>query len=315
MITWTPPIGYPPSTIVFATVVTDFNPWAANEQQLSATNVFEVVVQAVHDGPGLPEQPDVVVVEMSELLVTNNATVYDLPARSLTYSLVDPPPGATIGTNGLISWIPDESQGPGTNVITTVVLDDGLPPLGATNQFKVVVQELNSPPVLALVEGRTLEGQQLLVVTNAATDSDLPRNNISYALAGPTGALIDSLGVITWMPQPGQIPSTNVFTTVATDSNPWAINAPSLSATNTFTVVVVSPISLVIESLRIENGMAVITWGSTAAGTYRLQFKENLAEATWTDADPEVVATGASCSATNVFGTASVRFYRIVRVR
>jgi hypothetical protein len=315
IITWTPTTGDVPSTNVFTTVVTDFNPWAVNEQYLSGTNTFEVVVQAVHHGPRLPNQPNVVVAELTELLVTNTATANDLPALALSYLLIDPPPGASVDTNGVISWIPTELQGPGTNAITTLVFDSGAPSLSVTNQFEVVVEEINSPPSLPILQGRTLEGGQLLVVTNVATDSDFPPNSIRYLLEGPEGAIINSEGIIAWLPQPDQVPSTNVFTTIATDDNPWAVNASSLSATNTFTVVVVPPVALVIESLRIENGMAVITWDSAAGGTYRLQFKEDLAQADWIDAHSEVAAAGASCSATNVLGTASVRFYRIVRVR
>ena len=56
--------------------------------------------------------------------------------------------------------------------------------------------------------------------------------------AAPAGADIDTNGVITWTPTVAQVPSTNVFTTVVTDSNPWAVNAQHLSATNSFTVVV-----------------------------------------------------------------------------
>ena len=56
--------------------------------------------------------------------------------------------------------------------------------------------------------------------------------------SGPPNAIIDTNGLITWQPQPGQVPSTNLFTTVVTDYNPDAINAQQLSATNQFTVVV-----------------------------------------------------------------------------
>ena len=73
-----------------------------------------------------------------------------------------------------------------------------------------------------------------LTVTNAATDSDLPANALSYRLEGaPEGAAIDAQGVITWTPTEAQGPSTNLITVVVTDDG-----SPALSATNTFTVVV-----------------------------------------------------------------------------
>ena len=73
-----------------------------------------------------------------------------------------------------------------------------------------------------------------LTVTNAATDSDLPANVLSYRLEGaPEGATIDAQGVITWTPTEAQGPSTNLITVVVTDDG-----SPALSATNTFTVIV-----------------------------------------------------------------------------
>src|SRR5205823_3826162 len=51
-------------------------------------------------------------------------------------------------TNGIITWTPAPAQGPGTNVITTIVMDDGSPPMGATNSFTVFVIDTNMPPVI-----------------------------------------------------------------------------------------------------------------------------------------------------------------------
>jgi hypothetical protein len=63
----------------------------------------------------------------------------DLPPTLLTYALVAPPAGASIDTNGVITWTPTQAQGPSTNTITTVVTDNGVPSLSATNSFAVVV--------------------------------------------------------------------------------------------------------------------------------------------------------------------------------
>ncbi|HWX19055.1 MAG TPA: Ig-like domain-containing protein, partial [Candidatus Binatia bacterium] len=239
VITWTPVVTQVPSTNIFTTVVTDYNPWAFNAQHLSATNSFTVVVNAIHNGPSLPAQTNRTVVELSMFALTNTATDADVPPRALTYALLAPPSGATIDANGVITWTPTEAQGPGTNLITTVVSDDGTPLLSATNSFSVTVLESNSPPVLPAQTNRTLVGMAMLVVTNTASDSDIPTNTLTYVLqTGPTNAAIDTNGVITWTPVVAQVPSTNVFTTVVTDYNPWAFNAQHLSATNSFTVVV-----------------------------------------------------------------------------
>jgi hypothetical protein len=239
IITWSPAASDVPSTNVFTTVVTDSNPWAGNSQHLSATNSFVVVVEAVHNGPSLSSQPAMAVDELTTLRITNTASDSDIPALTLTYTLLDPPAGAIIDTNGIITWTPTEAQGPSTNFITTVVSDSGAPELSATNVFEVVVREINQAPVLPVQTNRTIAGMTMLVVTNTASDPDIPVNALSYALlVAPTNAVIDTNGIITWTPAYAQVPSTNEFETVVSDFNPLAVNEQSLSATNSFFVIV-----------------------------------------------------------------------------
>src|SRR5207253_6952031 len=144
----------------------------------------------------------------------NTATDPDLPANNLTYTLLLAPTNAVILSNGLIVWTPNETQGSSTNIFTTMVTDDGSPPLSATNTFTVVVNEVNSPPVLAAQPDRTIAELAQLVVTNTATDPDLPVNSLVYTLlVAPANAAISSNGIITWTPTESQGPSTNTFTT------------------------------------------------------------------------------------------------------
>src|SRR5205823_2395408 len=162
-----------------------------------------------------------------------------LPVNTLSYSLQNPPPGATIDNNGVINWTPTEAQGPSTNTLTTVVTDNGIPPLSATNSFTIIVTEVNTPPSLPAQPDRTIYGLTTVLVTNTATDADIPVNTLNYVLLeAPTNAVIDSNGVISWTPVAEQVPGTNVITTVVTDDNPWAINQQHLSATNSFNVIV-----------------------------------------------------------------------------
>jgi len=233
-IVWTPTEAQGPSTNIITVVVTD-----NGSPSLSVTNSFIVTVNEVNRAPAFPVQVDLTINELSTLIVTNTAVDLDIPANSIVYALFNPPDGVQIDTNGIVTWTPSESQGPGTNTITIVATDDGQPPLSTTNSFTVVVNEINSPPVLPSQTDRTIVALGSLVVTNTASDSDLPANSLSYALTdGPPNALIDTNGVITWTPTIVQVPGTNIFTTVVTDYNPWAIDAQQLTATNTFVVVV-----------------------------------------------------------------------------
>src|SRR5207253_2593302 len=160
-----------------STIVTDngFPP-------LSDTNVFNVTVTDVNSAPVLPNQADRTINELATMVVTNSAIDSDIPANIVTYALVNPPDGAQIDTNGIITWTPTEAQGPSTNLITTVVTDNGAPPMSATNTFSVVVTEINSAPVLPLQTNLTVNELTTLIVTNKAADPDIPANILTYTL-------------------------------------------------------------------------------------------------------------------------------------
>src|SRR5439155_952564 len=87
-------------------------------------------------------------------------------------------------------------------LITVKVTDNGAPPLSATNSFMVVVREVNSAPVLTVPANQTIDELSTLVVTNTASDGDLPANTLSFGLvSAPTGVLLDAnSGVLTWTP-------------------------------------------------------------------------------------------------------------------
>jgi len=66
--------------------------------------------------------------------------------------------------------------------MTTVVTDNGAPPLSATNSFAVFVTDANTAPALTFQADRTIAELTTLVVTNTATDTDVPVNTLTYAL-------------------------------------------------------------------------------------------------------------------------------------
>jgi hypothetical protein len=262
--------------------------------------------------------------ELTTLTVTNTATDSDIPANTLAYSLTVNC-GAALITNasisgsGVITWTPTEAQGPSTNTFTTVVTDNGVPPLSATNTFTVVVNEVNSAPVLPGVTNYTINELTTLTVTNTATDSDIPANILTYTLTVTniesvvTNASISSSGIITWTPSEGQGPSTNIFVTVVTDNG-----LPPMSATNTFTVVVQHPPTgpsnppPVIQAFAVNSGIATITWTTVTNRTYRLQYTETLTNISWIDVPPDILASGSIITMTNSVGSDLQRQYRVI---
>jgi hypothetical protein len=263
-------------------------------------------------GPVLAAQPYRTIAELTQLTVTNSATDANTPAANLTYTLVNPPAGATINTTGVIQWIPTETQGPGNYSLTTIVSDNASPPLTATNSFGVTVTEINLPPALPSQINRTIAELTTMRVTNTASDPDIPLNNLSYVLVGaPAGATISVQGIIQWMPADAQRPSTNIINTVVTDDG-----VPPLSATNSFTAVAqrLAAQPPVLQSLAISNQVASVRWTSIAGYLYRLQSCDDLSSTTWSNTGFELMATSSSSEGTNLINGASQRFYRVVLV-
>jgi subtilisin-like proprotein convertase family protein len=216
----------------------------------------------------LATPPNTNINEMTTLTVTNAATDANtnltlsyvveisvdtnaMTANGWPLNYVGTVPAPVISNNGIITWTPSEAQGPGVYIITTIVVDNGLPPSSAQNSFIVTVNEVNTPPFWpANVPSQTnyiINDLSTLTVMNTATDTDIPPNPLTYQLAGPTptNATIDTNnGVITWTPTLAQAGTTNTFVTIVTDTNAFALVNQSLSATNSFTVIVTTLINL-----------------------------------------------------------------------
>lgn len=158
------------------------------------------------------------------------------PGDTLTFTLENAPSGATINSaSGAFTWTPTEPQGPGTNVMTVRVTDNGSPNLTDAKSFTVVVNEVNVAPVLAAITDRNLNEGLPLGVTATATDVDLPSNLLTYSLdASPAGVSIHpASGALNWTPGEAQGPGVYDLTLRVTDNG-----SPALFATRTFRVTV-----------------------------------------------------------------------------
>jgi hypothetical protein len=255
--------GSPGHTYDFYSVATDNvgNQEAAPSSAQASTTVTIPFL-------ALPQQTNLVVDELTMMVVTNTATEANPSAYPLSYVLLGAPSGATIDTNGIITWIPSQAQSPGTNVLTTTVTDAATPPNSATNTFTVIVNEVNVAPVLAIIGTQTVNELTLLTVTNTASESNI-HSSLGYALVNPPAGMgIDTNGVITWTPQQNQSPGTNLVTTVVTNSNPYDLVNPYLSATNTFTAIVnevnVAPVLPVLGAQTV-NELTLLTVTNTAS--------------------------------------------------
>ncbi|MDB6026556.1 MAG: hypothetical protein JWM68_2779, partial [Verrucomicrobiales bacterium] len=112
--TWTPSESQGGNTYPITVRVTDNgSPVASDSETISVT------VEDVNSAPVFSVIADQVANESSLFTFTPSVTDSDLPAQTLTYALLVRPQGMTINTNsGVISWTPNEADGPETNQVT-----------------------------------------------------------------------------------------------------------------------------------------------------------------------------------------------------
>lgn len=112
-----------------------------NVTALTSVQTVALLVDSNNVAPILPLQADRGINPLDCLRVTNTASNAEAPIQSLAYALVNAPPGAQVDTNGVITWTPTLQQSFTTNVFTTVVTDNGVPALSATNSFTVFTSD------------------------------------------------------------------------------------------------------------------------------------------------------------------------------
>ncbi len=171
---------------------------------------------------------------------------------------------------------------------------------------------INTAPSLAAIPSRTAHAGSPAIVTASATDPEAPPQTLNYSLdAAPAGAVIDpGTGVFNWTPGSADVGTTNMVTIRVTDNG-----TPIQSVAQSFSVVVVAPV--VIASAVIADDAIVLTWNSIPGQTYRIQYKDNVTDAEWTDlTDVTAEAETASefCGLADELGLIPQRFFRIVVV-
>jgi hypothetical protein len=142
------------------------------------------------------------------------------PPAELKYSLVKPPKGAHLDpATGEFSWTPTEAQGPKTYTLTIRAAVPGHENLHDEKAIKVVVKEVNQPPVLTEIEDRTVTDKAPVMFPVDAKDTDLPPRDIEYTLlqGAPAGATLGSVsGLFEWPAQDFE-PGTYPFTVIVTE--------------------------------------------------------------------------------------------------
>jgi hypothetical protein len=231
LFSWTPSAAQAGSSVSITVQVTD-----SGLPSATASRSFKVTATPPNTAPTLAPVPNLLATAGSPITVQLSAADSDVPAQTLTYSLVAGPGSATLNpTTGSFSWSPTSAQAGSAYPVTVRVTDSGSPPLSASQTFTIAVAAPNTAPSLATVANQLVVAGSLLSLKLHGTDSDLPAQSLSYGLvSGPAGAAVDqSSGTFSWTPLQAQAPSTNSITVQVTDSG-----NPPLSCSRTFVVVV-----------------------------------------------------------------------------
>ncbi len=169
----------------------------------------------------------------------------------------------------------------------------------------------NRYPALAPIPDANLVTGDTLAFTASATDPDLPPQLFTYSLAAgaPTNATINAAnGMFTWTPSPSQTPGTNLITVRVTDSG-----IPALSAARTFKAVVLAGFR-VNSIVQQPNGDIVLSIGATVGKTYRVEYKNDLNVAEWTQLGTDQVAASTPLIIIDNLGGSPQRFYRVIQL-
>lgn len=148
--------------------------------------------------------PKQTVNENEPLTITPTIHLEGVSEGEVKYGMISGPPGAKINPKtGVFTWKPSEAHGPGTHKVELAVRTTGTQKLQATRKFSIVVNEVNTAPVILGVGDQTVEAGETLKFLIRATDPDEPPQAIEYRFgkAVPTGARLDPhSGSFEWTP-------------------------------------------------------------------------------------------------------------------
>jgi hypothetical protein len=270
----------------------------------------------------------------------SNETTYTVPTTSTNQppSIVSQPASQTVVVGGNVSFSVTAS---GTGPLSYQWRRNGANLAGATSatlsltgvttnqagNYRVVVNNLvgtatssaavltvallpvtsNTAPVLAAVADRIIHSGTLLMITNVASDTDVPANAFTFSLnaGAPTAASIGAAdGIFAWPTTDADANTTNQISVRVTDNG-----VPPLSSVRSFVVRVV-PRPL-LTSLTVSNQIVNVAWTALVGQAYRLQFTTNLFTPNWIAMSPDVTAESATATHTNAFDPAVKKFYRV----
>jgi hypothetical protein len=205
---WTVSLGAPVTWTTFTNIIAYTGSQTATNGLFTfldtnaplAAKFYRLLLVQATNSLTLPLQTNFTASLSATVTVTNTA-VDSRTNAVLTYSLTNSPAGAGIGTNGIITWTNAMPAGLAAR-FNTMVTDDSLPPLIATNTFTIFVAPLPS------ITNVTVTATNVVLQWAAPTNDQF---NVQWTT--------NLMPVISWFTFPGNLTSTNgIFR--FTDTNP-----------------------------------------------------------------------------------------------
>ncbi|HLP76248.1 MAG TPA: cellulase family glycosylhydrolase [Candidatus Paceibacterota bacterium] len=133
----------------------------------------------------------------------------------------------------------------------------------------------NTPPTLAAIANQTVNVGQTVAFTANATDTNQPPQTLTFTLlAGATNATLNTnSGAFSFRPLVTQANSTNNFTLKVTDNG-----TPSLSATQSFAVVVNPLVAPTVNSVSAAGGQFSFSVSGQSGPDYAIETSTNLTQ-------------------------------------
>ena len=239
------------------------------------------------------------------------------PGQSLTYSLINnPPAGASIdAVTGSLKWTADESQGPGDYILTVQVTDNGVPPLSASVDIHVHVNEVNTPPGIQSIGTQVGASDVPLHFFVVAIDSDIPAQQIAFSLppGSPLGAAINpSTGEFSWTPTSEQGGDYDMIVIVKDDGAPPLSQAFHIPVKIQGPAVIPSPVIL---ATRAPDGTLTLSWAAVNGVRYHVEFTETLGTLSWNPLGDAIGDQGVAGLGGIELNGVNERYYRVVVVQ
>lgn len=173
----------------------------------------------VQDRAPVLESVDTQSIDEGELLeIRLSATDPDNAAPELRYSVESNAIGLVVNPiSGVISWRPNESDGPGIYEVTATVAD----PSGNedSQSFSISVREVNNAPTLVPIADVNIDEGDLLQVAAVASDPDDLASNLRFSVVTDAAGLQinATTGLISWRPAEVDGPGTYAATVTVVD--------------------------------------------------------------------------------------------------